>query len=118
MPLSALQLDTGSIYVTFRLQQQIWLLEIVFDHASGEQVCDICWFAPIHSKESTLCFDSMAEIQAITKQYILLLPRLDMTGKHYKNCYHAISNKWMEGTQSGVFERTEISEGIFEDWKA
>jgi hypothetical protein len=121
VPLSAVQLGKQSLWIAYRGQQSrssVELLEICFDDAAGEQVCDICWCAPIWTNDLVQFFDSMGDIQPIAEQYILLLPRLDSSGTSYENYYHAIGNKWTERTKSGLFQPTEISEHLFRDWRA
>jgi hypothetical protein len=116
LPLSALKLGNNSIHMVYRESQQVHLLEICFHDAEGHQVCDICWCSPISTTHNLNPFDSMTQIQAITEQYILLLPVLDNKGTEYVNSYHAISNKWLERTQSGLFKPTAIPEQLFQDW--
>ena len=134
MPLSGL-LDNkdGCVWIAYRPKDQqsdsrsaITLLKIAFNDKEGELVGGMCWCAPIYIKEDDAPrFGSRIQIDLISEQYVLMLPRLvddesynqsnSETWK-YQNSYYAIGNRWTERVDSGAFIPAELNIDVFNEW--
>ena len=126
MPLCGLVDKNGLLWIACRPcdkgthnRSSILLLQVRFDDLDGEDVCGMCYCAPLNREISETrkhTFTSLREMHSFVDQYVLMLPRLDEKGEVYQNSYYAIGNKWTERVASGDFLMSTLSHKVFQSW--
>lgn len=97
-------------------RSSVMLLQLTFDDHNGENVADLCWMSAIHISNNSKLFASMLDVLTFSKQFVLLLPSLDVNGKDFSNKYYSIGSKWTERMSNGAYEKSSLNVITFNDW--